>query len=461
MSVSSFDFPAGRTVWAFAGFRFESGRGLSRAGRAIHLQPIPARVLQVLLAEQGRIVSKDELARRCWRGIDTADGSISRSIYQIRRALHLPQGVALIETVSGQGFRMAAPVHCLSDTSTSSLHKLTQVRHPSAFGAWVAARDLLARRRPRDLAAAVDTLARALADDPHYAPAWSLLGAARILQANYGMLSAREALALAGPALERALMLDPDSADAMARRGLLRVLVNWDPEAGFDDLDGAVQIDPEHWVPYHMRAWARLAVGRREEALLDAREAQSRNPYSPDIVSIVATCEYYGGNPCTALGRMKALAALPGASDVTISLAALCASAAGAHDQALSLARGVAASAMQIPLFQVPLGVALAGAGHLHEAREVLAAVQGSSVPVPPAVLACLHAALGDQAAAVGALLRARAEHCLHFGFARIDPLLEAVIDTPALAGAWQVLHGPRRVAQPDAAARRVRRPAS
>jgi len=66
-----------------------------------------AAVLAVLLAEPGRIFSKDFLAREVWRGLIATDESISQCISDIRRAFG-DQDHTIVETFPKRGYRINA-----------------------------------------------------------------------------------------------------------------------------------------------------------------------------------------------------------------------------------------------------------------------------------------------------------------------------------------------------------------
>jgi adenylate cyclase len=77
-------------------------------------QPRPLRaqafaVLRHLIANPGRLVSKDELMQAVWPGLAVTDDSLVQCIGEIRRALG-EEGKAAIETVPRRGYRFVPPV---------------------------------------------------------------------------------------------------------------------------------------------------------------------------------------------------------------------------------------------------------------------------------------------------------------------------------------------------------------
>jgi DNA-binding winged helix-turn-helix (wHTH) protein/TolB-like protein len=101
-------------IYRFGTFDFESETGeLRRNGRAIALEPQPAKALSLLLANPGDVVTRDELKAALW-GSETHvdfDRGIAYSISQVRTALNdNAENPRFIQTLPRQGFRFIAPV---------------------------------------------------------------------------------------------------------------------------------------------------------------------------------------------------------------------------------------------------------------------------------------------------------------------------------------------------------------
>lgn len=81
---------------------------LARAGKPVRIERIPMDLLILLVLENGRLVSREEIIERLWgKGVyfDT-DNSINTAIRKIRRALEEdPEDPLYIETVMGKGYR--------------------------------------------------------------------------------------------------------------------------------------------------------------------------------------------------------------------------------------------------------------------------------------------------------------------------------------------------------------------
>jgi DNA-binding winged helix-turn-helix (wHTH) protein/TolB-like protein len=129
---------------------------LSRSGRTCRLQPQPARVLAALVANAGRIVTRDELRSAVWRD-DTFvdfDRGLNFCIAQIRAALHdSPDTPRFIRTLPKRGYEFICPFDVDDDDvgraiaapapSQPAAPAGTAPRRSIAVMGWVAAAALL------------------------------------------------------------------------------------------------------------------------------------------------------------------------------------------------------------------------------------------------------------------------------------------------------------------------------
>ena len=105
---------SGVVRYTFGIFEFDSETGeLRKNGRAVALEPQPAKALGVLLAKAGDIVSREELRDAVW-GADTHvdfDRGIAYCLSQIRTALgDSADNPRFVQTIPRRGFKVIAPV---------------------------------------------------------------------------------------------------------------------------------------------------------------------------------------------------------------------------------------------------------------------------------------------------------------------------------------------------------------
>jgi TolB-like protein/DNA-binding winged helix-turn-helix (wHTH) protein len=103
-----------KRVVRFGAFEFDPASGdLWKAGRRVRLQNQPRRVLRILLARRGELVTREELRRELWPH-DTFvdfDNGLNVAVRKIRAAIgDTAPSPRFIETERAQGYRFIAPV---------------------------------------------------------------------------------------------------------------------------------------------------------------------------------------------------------------------------------------------------------------------------------------------------------------------------------------------------------------
>src|SRR5260370_42159940 len=130
--------------YEFGSFRIDTvERQLLRGDGAVQLTPKAYETLLALAENAGRALDKDELLRRVWPGTFVEEGSLTRNISVLRKALG-DEDERYIETLPKRGYRFVAPVqelwvpgealvieertisHVLMEETESSSHWLTR-----------------------------------------------------------------------------------------------------------------------------------------------------------------------------------------------------------------------------------------------------------------------------------------------------------------------------------------------
>ncbi|WP_212803569.1 winged helix-turn-helix domain-containing protein [Pseudomonas sp. Cab53] len=105
--------PVGSFV--FDHWLLQSDGTLTRDGQGVHVPPKELHVLRLLLGSAGSVVGKDHLLDQVWPRMDTAEESLTRCIYALRKLLR--DNKDFIATVYGQGYRFTCPVVALDGPS--------------------------------------------------------------------------------------------------------------------------------------------------------------------------------------------------------------------------------------------------------------------------------------------------------------------------------------------------------
>lgn len=84
--------------------------------RPTRVTPKAMAVLQLLLENPGRVVTREELLARVWPGTFPTDDVVTQAITQLRKAFGQPRGEPrFIETIAKNGYRLVAPVEAVPE----------------------------------------------------------------------------------------------------------------------------------------------------------------------------------------------------------------------------------------------------------------------------------------------------------------------------------------------------------
>jgi len=110
---------ADRRIYEFGRFRLHlAGPTLFRGDQAIPLPPKAADALLLLVQNAGTIVRKEDLLKKVWPDAFVEEGSLSRTIFILRKALEDGgDGQEYIATIPKRGYRFACPVRQVEGTS--------------------------------------------------------------------------------------------------------------------------------------------------------------------------------------------------------------------------------------------------------------------------------------------------------------------------------------------------------
>jgi TolB-like protein/tetratricopeptide (TPR) repeat protein len=107
-------------------------RSVIRDRQSLELTPKTFDVLQYLIENVGKVVTKDEILGNVWNGSFVEESNLPVHISKLRRSLGETKDKRFIETIQGSGYRFVAPVQSVSnDAWQSSLRGLDR---PKANG---------------------------------------------------------------------------------------------------------------------------------------------------------------------------------------------------------------------------------------------------------------------------------------------------------------------------------------
>ncbi len=167
--------------------------------------------------------------------------------------------------------------------------------NPEAFDAYLQGHYYFERDSDKDTDMAAKYFERATQLDPSYAMAWVGLSRARKWQAATGLISREEGYRDAREAVERALALNPDLADAHDQMGRIKQQVDFDWTGADASYRRALTLDPGNPEVVIIAAFSAAILGHLDEALQLTRRAVDLDPLNVHAWEGLGEIEFRAG----------------------------------------------------------------------------------------------------------------------------------------------------------------------
>jgi DNA-binding winged helix-turn-helix (wHTH) protein/TolB-like protein/cytochrome c-type biogenesis protein CcmH/NrfG len=229
-------------------------------------------------------------------GVDAVlDGTLQRSNGKLRVTLRLVRVSDGVQLWSGLFNESETEIFRLQESIASQTGQALAVnlkpregeRRPTdnldAYHAFLRA-DYLLRLRSHDASRSIPFFRQAVELDPNFARAWA--GLAAVLAMGLDIDEAEAAL-------DKALALDPELAEAHATRGFIRMFNYWDWNEAEKSLRRAVELDPNSVQGHHWLGVYLSIRGRLDEAKAEMRRALELDPLSLNITTDLGQVHYF------------------------------------------------------------------------------------------------------------------------------------------------------------------------
>jgi TolB-like protein/Tfp pilus assembly protein PilF len=164
--------------------------------------------------------------------------------------------------------------------------------------------DLVGQRTEDAMRRSLDFFERAIEADPDYGLAWAGLGNGLVTLVAYELEEDPEYLVRAEEAIDKALALDNDLAEAWAVRAMLNYL-NRDGPATIRAINRAVNLRPGYAQAHTWRAFFHALFGDGVTSLIAASRAVHLDPLSPEAIINYGAASMANGNMETFLHEAK------------------------------------------------------------------------------------------------------------------------------------------------------------
>ena len=177
-------------------------------------------------------------------------------------------------------------INKISEDETDNLNK----RDTDVFDAYQAYSKGLYyqnKRTSEDIIKAIKHFERAIKLDENYAKAYVGLADCYLLlsDSDYGEVNPLEVKEKVNKLLNKALLINPNSAEALTSFGMYEMNINWDLRSAENNYKKAISLNPKLSKAHHWYAWNLIAQKRFDEADTQMQLARELNPTSKIIVS--------------------------------------------------------------------------------------------------------------------------------------------------------------------------------
>jgi serine/threonine protein kinase/tetratricopeptide (TPR) repeat protein len=305
---------------------------------------------------------------------------------------------------------------------------------PGVYEEYLLGRQEWNKRTIDGTSAALEHFRRAIAKDAGYAPAYSGVADCYVtLWLSLGALSRDQALTQARQALDRALILDADLADAHSTVGTLRMYADWDWPGAEAEYKRAIALNPSYATAHHWYGLHLAFRGKIQEARQELEQARELDPFSPIIRLNLAWVQFSAGdNDALIAASQKELASDSSFWDAHWDLGS-------AYVQKGELEKGIAALQEAVELSHhstatlSSLGYALGRAGKRREAEQVLRKLnqRAQHEPVAAEEIAMVYVGLGDNNNALLWLEQAYRAQSKGLVLLKADPFYHSLAEEP------------------------------
>lgn len=170
-----------------------------------------------------------------------------------------------------------------------------------AYGLYLRGRDLWWTRGPGALAQAIELFEAGIAEDPEFALAYAGLAETYAVLSETTVIPSEQILPLARAAVDRALSLAPDLAEAHTASGYIHAAFEWDWDAAEREYLKAIELNPDYPTAHQWYAEMLAMNGRLDEAFAEINVAVALDPRSPAANSVMGVILSLSGKPNEAI----------------------------------------------------------------------------------------------------------------------------------------------------------------
>ena len=236
---------------------------------------------------------------------------ITTQLLQVKDQSHLwsqdydysPKDILKVEEDVAKAVARETQLH-LTSPQQAELAQSRPVK-PEAFEAYLQGYYFFERNTDKDTELAAKYYERATQLDPSYALAWAGLSRVRKWQAKTSLIPYEQGYRLAREAVQRALALNPNLAQAHIQMARIKAQVDFDWAGADSSLQRAVELEPGNAEAVMAAASLAAMLGRFDEALRLNRRAVDLDPLNAGSWESLGEVEFFMGQLDQAIPDLK------------------------------------------------------------------------------------------------------------------------------------------------------------
>jgi TolB-like protein/DNA-binding winged helix-turn-helix (wHTH) protein/cytochrome c-type biogenesis protein CcmH/NrfG len=299
---------------------------------------------------------------------------------------------------------------------------------PEAYEAYLKGRYYWNKRTADSMPKAALYFEQAISKDPGYGAAYSGLADCNSGLAWHGFMSPSEVLPKAYAAVQQAVEIDPQSAEAHASLALV-LDHKWDWAGAEVEFKRALELNPRYANAHHWYGDYLSIQARHDEALVEAKHALELDPLNLMIGTWVGLRYYLARRYDGAIEQSQNTVDL----DPNFAAAHLVLGESyvqqGKHKEGLDELQKAASLSGDSPLYMAQVGVSLALAGEKKEALRAIRVLRDISTKryVSPYGIAQIYAALNDKEQTYDWLETAYRDRAVWMSYLAVDPVFDSI----------------------------------
>ena len=404
-------------------------------------------------AFQSRDLDVTEIGRRL-RVATILEGSVRKSGDRVRVTAQLVNADDGYHVWSKRFDRELSDVFMIQDEIAASILREFQM-HPTTRGsertpldvpahdAYLRGMYSLNKWNESSVRQAIDDFNHATTADPNFAPAYAALAEAHVwFYSGVGILPARETVPQARRAIDKALVLDANLAQAHKVRGLLAMNHDWDRRGAEQALTRAIQLGPGSASAHLWNAWRLALLEKRHDlALVELEEAERLDPLDLQVKTQIGYVHHFRHDLDRAIAQFEMVVALePSFAFAHYALGDACTQRGDFNRAIAEFNKSIELAGRSVNHVGV-LGYAYGRSGNRQLAKEHLneLSARAAGTHVSPMWFALVHLGLSDLERVFQWLNRALEERdgslilitaAVEFDPVREDPRFTALLDT-------------------------------